>query len=85
MRIVQLLVLAAAMALGAAAALAQDREPDWLRRPTSDDIKAFCRVQLAPYKVPSAIDLRDSLPLSTVGKVLYRVLREELTPAANGR
>ena len=52
---------------------------------TSDDIKAFCRVQLAPYKVPSAIDLRDSLPLSTVGKVLYRVLREELTPAANGR
>ena len=40
MRTVQLLVLAAAMALGAAAALAQDREPDWLRRPTSDDIKA---------------------------------------------
>ena len=53
---------------------------------TSDDIRAYCRTQLAPYKVPSEVDLRDSLPLSTVGKVLYRVLREELgSPAANGR
>jgi len=53
---------------------------------TADDIAAFCRAQLAPYKVPSAVDLRESLPLSTVGKVLYRVLREESgAPAPNSR
>jgi long-chain acyl-CoA synthetase len=53
---------------------------------TSDDIRAYCRAQLAPYKVPSDVELRDTLPLSTVGKVLYRVLREEPgSPAAKGR
>ncbi|HUR34452.1 MAG TPA: long-chain fatty acid--CoA ligase [Vicinamibacterales bacterium] len=46
---------------------------------TAGDITTWCREQLAPYKVPRQVDVRDSLPLSTVGKVLYRVLREELT------
>ena len=30
-----------------------------------------------PYKVPQAIDFRDELPMSGVGKVLRRVLLEE--------
>jgi long-chain acyl-CoA synthetase len=45
---------------------------------TVDEIAAWCTSQLAPYKVPRQIDFREKLPLSTVGKVLYRVLREEL-------
>jgi long-chain acyl-CoA synthetase len=49
---------------------------------TADEIVAFCKAQLAPFKVPRDIEFRDSLPLSTVGKVLYRVLREELGSAA---
>jgi len=39
MRTAQLMVLAAAAALGATAAPAQDREADWLKRPSPDDIK----------------------------------------------
>ncbi|MGE3957303.1 MAG: long-chain fatty acid--CoA ligase [Vicinamibacterales bacterium] len=42
------------------------------------DLLAHCRTALAPYKVPVQVDVRGSLPLTTVGKVLYRVLREEL-------
>jgi long-chain acyl-CoA synthetase len=38
---------------------------------------AHCRTQLAPYKVPRQIQIRDSLPTSAVGKILYRVLRDE--------
>src|SRR4051812_28888252 len=49
-----------------------------------DEIIAFCRLHLAPYKIPRQIDIRDSLPLSTVGKILYRVLRDELGIPASG-
>ena len=52
---------------------------------TSDDVRAFCRTQLAPYKVPTEIEFREALPLSTVGKVLYRVLREEVASQAAHR
>jgi long-chain acyl-CoA synthetase len=46
---------------------------------SADDIRAHCKANLAPYKVPVQIELRESLPQSAVGKILYRVLREELT------
>jgi long-chain acyl-CoA synthetase len=42
-----------------------------------DELKAYCKKNLAAYKVPVEIELRDSLPQSAVGKILYRVLREE--------
>ncbi len=44
---------------------------------TFDEIIAFCRKQLTPYKVPHYIDFRDELPKTPVGKILRRVLREE--------
>ncbi|MCU1382284.1 MAG: AMP-dependent synthetase and ligase [Acidobacteria bacterium] len=51
---------------------------------TSDDIIAFCREGLTEYKVPRLVEIRDTLPMSAVGKILYRVLRDEhaagLTP-----
>ena len=44
---------------------------------TPDEIIAFCRGSLTDYKVPRAIEIRDTLPMSAVGKILYRVLRDE--------
>ncbi len=43
---------------------------------TEDEIVEFCRARLARYKVPSVIEFKQSLPKSTVGKVLRRELRE---------
>jgi long-chain acyl-CoA synthetase len=47
------------------------------QQPDSEDIQAFCRNHLAPYKVPREIEFRSELPRSAVGKVLRRVLLEE--------
>jgi long-chain acyl-CoA synthetase len=47
----------------------------------ADDLIAHCRSALAPYKVPLQIHLRDNLPMSAVGKILYRVLRDEVAAA----
>jgi long-chain acyl-CoA synthetase len=44
---------------------------------TPDELRAFCRDQLADFKVPALIDLVDELPRQPNGKVLKRVLREE--------
>lgn len=41
------------------------------------DLRSYCRERLAPYKVPSRIELRTELPKTLVGKVLRRALREE--------
>jgi long-chain acyl-CoA synthetase len=45
---------------------------------TETELIAHCREGLAPYKVPRLVEIRDSVPTSAVGKVLYRVLRDEL-------
>ncbi|MGQ9501524.1 MAG: long-chain-fatty-acid--CoA ligase [Anaerolineae bacterium] len=42
-----------------------------------EEIRAFCRERLAPYKVPKHIEFCSSLPKSPVGKVLRRQLVEE--------
>lgn len=44
---------------------------------TADEIRAHCRAQLAPYKVPAAVEFRADLPKTLVGKVLRRELRDE--------
>jgi long-chain acyl-CoA synthetase len=44
---------------------------------TAAELVAHCTSDLAPYKVPQQIDIRADLPMSAVGKVLYRVLRGE--------
>jgi len=45
-------------------------------------IISFMREKVAPYKVPKQIIFMDSLPLSAVGKILKRELREMLKPKA---
>jgi long-chain acyl-CoA synthetase len=51
---------------------------------TEDELRSFCRTQLAPYKVPARVEFRTELPKTMVGKVLRRALRESATrpPAA---
>ena len=44
---------------------------------TEQELRAFCRERLAPYKVPAAIEFRKDLPKTMVGNVLRRVLVEE--------
>jgi long-chain acyl-CoA synthetase len=46
-------------------------------RLTAEEIQAFCKRNLAVYKVPRIVEFRDHLPKSLVGKVLRRVLRED--------
>ena len=41
------------------------------------DLEAHCATSLAGFKRPRFIDIRGSLPMSAVGKILYRVLRDE--------
>ncbi|MEQ8240022.1 MAG: long-chain-fatty-acid--CoA ligase, partial [Cyclobacteriaceae bacterium] len=43
---------------------------------TADDIKAFCRERLTPYKCPKHVAFIDELPKSNVGKILRRVIKE---------
>jgi long-chain acyl-CoA synthetase len=45
---------------------------------TEAEIQAHCAVSLAEYKRPRQIEFRESLPTSAVGKILYRVLRDEV-------
>ncbi len=44
---------------------------------TEEEIVQFCRERLAPYKVPKLVEFRDTLPKTTVGKILRRQLAEE--------
>ncbi|MFQ5702658.1 MAG: long-chain fatty acid--CoA ligase [Gemmatimonadales bacterium] len=44
---------------------------------TERDLVEHCREQLAAYKVPRLIEFRESLPKSTVLKILRRELREQ--------
>ena len=44
---------------------------------TAEDLIAYCREHLAAYKIPRLVEFRDSLPKSTVLKILRRELRDE--------
>ena len=43
---------------------------------TLEELKAYCKANFTAYKVPKHIVLRDSLPMTPVGKILRRELRE---------
>jgi long-chain acyl-CoA synthetase len=42
-----------------------------------EELRAFCRERLAPYKVPATVEFRSELPKTMVGKVLRRALTDE--------
>ncbi len=43
---------------------------------SEDELTAYCRENLAAYKVPKIIEFMDELPKSAVGKILRRELRD---------
>ena len=43
---------------------------------TAEELDAFCRERLTPYKVPKKYEFMDELPKSAIGKVLRRELRD---------
>lgn len=43
---------------------------------TMDEMTAFCAENIVGYKRPGEIEFRDDIPLSSVGKILRRALRE---------
>jgi long-chain acyl-CoA synthetase len=42
---------------------------------TEEEVLSFCKEKLAAYKRPKIVEFRDSLPKSTVGKILRKTLR----------
>lgn len=53
------------------------------QKATAEELIAFCKQNLAPYKVPRAIEFRDTLPKTMIGKILRRELvAEEKAKAA---
>lgn len=52
---------------------------------TEQELRAFCKERLAPFKVPRAIEFREQLPKTMIGKVLRRQLvAEEREKQAGG-
>ncbi|MNO70960.1 Long-chain-fatty-acid--CoA ligase [compost metagenome] len=43
---------------------------------TVEELKAYCRENLTGYKMPRHIVIKDALPMTPVGKILRRELRE---------
>lgn len=43
---------------------------------TAEDIISYCRKNLTGYKIPRAVEFRDELPKTNVGKILRRALRD---------
>jgi long-chain acyl-CoA synthetase len=44
---------------------------------TAEDIKTYCKDKLTGYKLPRQIEFRDDLPMTPVGKILRRELKDE--------
>ncbi len=51
---------------------------------TPEELIAHCRESLTGYKIPKAIEFRDELPKTNVGKILHRVLKDEMMKELEG-
>jgi long-chain acyl-CoA synthetase len=49
---------------------------------TEEEIREWCKQQMAPFKVPTQVEFRSELPKTTVGKVLRRELVKQHTDKA---
>ncbi|MDR1874024.1 MAG: AMP-binding protein, partial [Synergistaceae bacterium] len=71
----------AAVVVGIPNATSGEVPKAWIQKKPGTDVEEseiirYCKEQLAHYKVPRRVEFVDSLPLSGMGKVLRRVLRE---------
>lgn len=44
---------------------------------TPEELTEHCKGELAEFKVPCRVEIRETIPKTAVGKILHRVLREE--------
>ncbi|HKZ42646.1 MAG TPA: long-chain fatty acid--CoA ligase, partial [Candidatus Hodarchaeales archaeon] len=51
---------------------------------TAEELLEYCSKNLAKYRVPREIEIRSNLPLTAVGKVLRRELRQEAIASEKG-
>jgi crotonobetaine/carnitine-CoA ligase len=42
---------------------------------TFEEVRAHCLAQLAPFKVPTIVEFRDSLPMTSIGKIEKKLLK----------
>jgi len=49
---------------------------EWKGKTTEEELKAWCRGQMARYKVPKHLEFREEIPKTLVGKVMRRELQE---------
>jgi len=54
---------------------AKDRDHEEI----NEEIIAFCRKNMSPYKVPKMVHIVDAIPLTVVGKIDKKVLRDRLS------
>jgi long-chain acyl-CoA synthetase len=52
---------------------------------SKEELMELCQRRLEPYAVPWEIEFRESLPKSFIGKVLRRMLVEDVTKSSDGR
>ena len=51
---------------------------------STEQIVAFCRERLTPYKVPKYVEFRPALPKTNIGKILRRALTEDASRESHG-
>ncbi|GAB3671009.1 long-chain fatty acid--CoA ligase [Salinisphaera aquimarina] len=51
-------------------------------RVSGEDIRDWCKDNMAAYKVPQVVEICDSLPRSPTGKIMWRALQEQEWPEA---
>ncbi len=68
-------------AVSAVVAIKEDTEPS---DALADELKAFARERLAPFKVPKHVFFVDDLPRNTAGKILKRELRTRFAEEVEG-
>jgi long-chain acyl-CoA synthetase len=50
---------------------------------TVEDLRLFCRENMTGYKVPRRVEFREALPKTNVGKILRRMLKEEVAQSGS--
>jgi acyl-CoA synthetase (AMP-forming)/AMP-acid ligase II len=50
---------------------------------TLEEVQQFCRLRLAGYKIPRELSIHPEFPRDAAGKLIKRILREQLVPTAD--
>ena len=51
---------------------------------TADDIRAYCKGQIAHFKIPRYVKFVDDFPMTVTGKIQKYLMREQMIADLNG-